>query len=397
MSFYLFVFLLGVFGQEIARGNSSFRENFYTYDGDFWELKDDSMHCAEEECALALKENVQYGTTPAIAGIASAGYELRLLLKDNCQRTTMPCCRKERCYIFTTGIISSKNVYGYGSYAFIGTSARKDKKPMCGSDMAYHGTDMVNDDANATTAIECRSACQDDPKCEFWDFGDNYCRLRPNSIDTFWGLTHSKGYTYGAKNCLFSRNTKMQVTVRSCFGLKKRENEIMYCFGSEDPHTVELIVIRGETKYHKKISLGFDSSVHTGTYRIEWQWETIQFVINSHVKKTLIGPHVIPKEPLHIKVLLLPTGPIGIEQKKHPNIIFALKTVHIHHRRFITTGPQSKDEMLFFHPPKQVFGPITKLMMGLVFLIGSMCCLFFYLKRHSTTTNGYEIFINERL
>jgi len=321
MSFYLFVFLLGVFGQEIARGNSSFRENFYTYDGDFWELKDDSMHCAEEECALALKENVQYGTTPAIAGIASAAYELRLLLKDNCQRTTMPCCRKERCYIFTTGIISSKNVYGYGSYAFIGTSARKDKK----------------------------------------------------------------------------RNTKMQVTVRSCFGLKKRENEIMYCFGSEDPHTVELIVIRGETKYHKKISLGFDSSVHTGTYRIEWQWETIQFVINSHVKKTLIGPHVIPKEPLHIKVLLLPTGPIGIEQKKHPNIIFALKTVHIHHRRFITTGPQSKDEMLFFHPPKQVFGPITKLMMGLVFLIGSMCCLFFYLKRHSTTTNGYEIFINERL
>jgi len=323
MSFYFLVFHLGVLGK-FGRGNLSFADSFETYDGDFWELKDGSMHCSEDECALALKENVQYAMTPAIAGVTSVGYELRLLLKDNCQRTTMPCCRNEKCYIFTTGIISSKNVYGYGSYAFIGTSAREEKK----------------------------------------------------------------------------RNTKMQVRVRSCFGLKKRDgnirNEIMYCFSSENTHTAELIVIRGETRYHKTISLGFDSSVHPAVYRIEWQWETIQFVVNSHVKKTLIGAHMIPKEPLHIKVLLLPKGPTGIEQNKQSNIIFTLKTVHIQHKRFITTGPQSKDEMLFYQPPKQVFGPITKIM-GSVFLIGSMCCLFFYLKRHSTTTNRYEIFINERL
>ena len=76
---------------------------------------------------------------------------------------------------------------------------------MCGTDMAYHGTEMVNDSADANTAIECRSACQDDPKCEFWDFGDNTCRLRPNDIDTT-KLRHSDGYAYGIKNCLFFSN-----------------------------------------------------------------------------------------------------------------------------------------------------------------------------------------------
>lgn len=322
MRFYLYVFHLGILAQTL-RGNQSFRETFSSYDGDFWELKDGSMHCAEDACALALKENVQFATTPAIAGVAPEGHELRLLLKDNCQRTTMPCCRQDRCHIFTTGIISSRKVYGYGSYSFIGTSAREKK-----------------------------------------------------------------------------RNTKMKVRVRSCFGLKKREgdyvNQIMYCFESEDPHTVELMVTRGEYKYNTKISLGFDSSVHTGTYRIEWQWETIQFVINSHVRKTLIGSHLIPKNPLDIKVLLLPIGPIAVEQVKQSNIVFTLKTVHIHHRKFITTGPQSKDEMLFvFHPPKQIFGSMTKWIIGLILFIGSIFCLFFYLKRRSKTKNGYEIFINE--
>ena len=76
---------------------------------------------------------------------------------------------------------------------------------MCGTDMAYHETEMVNDSADANTAIECRNACQHDSTCGFWDFGDGWCRLRSTSIDTS-ELRHSEGYAYGTKNCIFEGN-----------------------------------------------------------------------------------------------------------------------------------------------------------------------------------------------
>ena len=72
----------------------------------------------------------------------------------------------------------------------------------CKFGYAYHSGKMVNDNAPAKTAAECLDQCNILPACEFWDFGNNYCRLRSNDGN---GLEDAEMFTSGIKYCQLGR------------------------------------------------------------------------------------------------------------------------------------------------------------------------------------------------
>ena len=74
---------------------------------------------------------------------------------------------------------------------------------LCGKGFAYHSGDMVNDNAPAKTAEKCQVQCAATPSCKFWDFGEEFCRLRSN-IGPRGKVAHS-GYSFGAKYCKFGK------------------------------------------------------------------------------------------------------------------------------------------------------------------------------------------------
>ena len=63
---------------------------------------------------------------------------------------------------------------------------------------------MVNNNAPANNPQECQQQCASLSTCNYWDFGDNYCRLRSNAGNAgVNGLYPYPGYAYGRKNCFF--------------------------------------------------------------------------------------------------------------------------------------------------------------------------------------------------
>jgi len=73
----------------------------------------------------------------------------------------------------------------------------------CGENMAYHSGRMVDDNADANSDIQCRDACNAHRRCDFWDFGDGFCRLRSNDGG---GAEPHNHYSYGTKFCYFESN-----------------------------------------------------------------------------------------------------------------------------------------------------------------------------------------------
>jgi len=74
--------------------------------------------------------------------------------------------------------------------------------PMCVKNLAYHNAYAFNDDAGGDTPEKCREKCQLYGRCNFWDLGEGYCRLR---VDDKGGLQSAKkGYNAGHKNCIFA-------------------------------------------------------------------------------------------------------------------------------------------------------------------------------------------------
>ena len=57
---------------------------------------------------------------------------------------------------------------------------------------------MENNNAPATTARQCLTQCNILSTCQFWDFGNGYCRLRSNEGQ---GPEVAKWYLGGAKHC----------------------------------------------------------------------------------------------------------------------------------------------------------------------------------------------------
>jgi len=73
----------------------------------------------------------------------------------------------------------------------------------CLAGFAYHGAQMINDNAGASDGRECLALCDKEPACKFWDhgagsYGSAYCRLRS---DVGKGAIRAPGYVAGRKGC----------------------------------------------------------------------------------------------------------------------------------------------------------------------------------------------------
>ena len=63
---------------------------------------------------------------------------------------------------------------------------------------------MIDDKATADNAETCLEQCNVAASCHFWDYIPGYCRLRSNDGS---GKQIAESFTYGAKNCVFSKFT----------------------------------------------------------------------------------------------------------------------------------------------------------------------------------------------
>ena len=59
---------------------------------------------------------------------------------------------------------------------------------------------MLNDNTQAGNAEECLNQCNISPDCNFWDFGDNYCRLLSYNVS---GPEVAGSHISGRKYCTF--------------------------------------------------------------------------------------------------------------------------------------------------------------------------------------------------
>lgn len=80
---------------------------------------------------------------------------------------------------------------------------------------AYHRGTMVQDNAFASNGRECWAICVKNAACNFWDYGEGYCRLRG---DAGSGAVKAVGYVAGIKNCKFASKagTSTQARFISC-------------------------------------------------------------------------------------------------------------------------------------------------------------------------------------
>ena len=86
-------------------------------------------------------------------------------------------------------------------------------RKRCGLGAGYHEGEMFKDDAQAGSASECLALCNGDPKCEFWDYGDDgedggvNCRLRSEDgggpLPIYGTIPTGGYYAYGPKHCTF--------------------------------------------------------------------------------------------------------------------------------------------------------------------------------------------------
>ena len=74
---------------------------------------------------------------------------------------------------------------------------------VCGFGYAYHNGAIVDGNAPADDETECLHQCNILPACEFWDFGNGFCRLRS---DEGSGPMNATSFAYGPKNCYFGTN-----------------------------------------------------------------------------------------------------------------------------------------------------------------------------------------------
>ena len=81
-------------------------------------------------------------------------------------------------------------------------SYRIDLKIACGSFCAYHSGKMENNNAPATTARQCLTQCNILSTCQFWDFGNGFCRLRSEQGSN--GREPDGKSSCGQKDCLLN-------------------------------------------------------------------------------------------------------------------------------------------------------------------------------------------------
>jgi len=271
----LILLILKCIPQISAASGTSFTDDFQFLDTSRWNHLEGSLHCSGQICAVASHENIVFqkrsnfdpqmrhiSFIPALAHLVSESNEMEMRLRNNC----FGCCKERRCANFTTGIISSKEAYGFGKYSFVGRPALS--------------------------------------------------KINSKSISSFHAI--------------------------SCFGLKGHKEgnmlEVSFCFESEDARHVYLKMINGGHRWVQKITLMFNTATETGIYSLDWQKDSVTFIVNHIVQKTLISTFVVP-EPLHIKLLLLPSFTSQGLAFRRDQTSMSMQIFSVQYRKYSIPGP----------------------------------------------------------
>jgi len=218
-----------------------FEDYFKRHESLKWVQDHGLRHCGGSGgCVYASDENLKYLSHQPIGNLPVASNEMQITMRSDCRGDH--CCRNDidfyQCTSYTSGHITSKQLYGYGSFYLMARMA----------------------------------------KLSLGDRGAQSCFALRRVVEAFHHEIH--------------------------MGMSM-------CFPSNDPYKVILICRYGEQIHKQMVHLPFDSSQRIGLYRIDWHPDGVVWNVNRKpVGEIRTEMFMIPDNPLHIKLFVIPEVPL---------------------------------------------------------------------------------------
>jgi len=241
---FLLPLVISVTGNKAMVG-STFHDNFFRFNSDLWEADDQYLLCVSTHCVYLNESNLHF---QYVDNLFVHTY-LQIQMKNDCQGHK--CCVGEMCTAYTSGQITSRHSYGYGSFRFLAI---------------VHGNVGNLKDAWACFGVE---TMYDD-------------RIFVNE--------------YGLDEMAPMRG-------------------ISACIPSRDPWHIAIIWQDGDDLHTKWVELHFNAAKDFAIYRLDWFPDRIIWYAKGKWLATMYGKRksTIPSEPLNIKISLFPHLPNDIE------------------------------------------------------------------------------------
>jgi len=159
------------------------------------QLRSQKHHVAaqgSDEC----QEGIAYHSGPMVNGNAPA---------DNANECTNQCSLEADCHYWDFAadghcrLRSHRGEAGAQADSSSVAGAKGCSFPQCNSDIAYHSGHMVDGNAPASNAEQCRDQCNQNSECLFWDLVGGTCRLRSETGGD--GARDQAGGIAGARRC----------------------------------------------------------------------------------------------------------------------------------------------------------------------------------------------------
>ena len=96
-----------------AMVGSTFHDNFFRFNSDLWEADDQYLLCVSTHCVYLNESNLHFQYVDKLF----VHTYLQIQMKNDCQGHK--CCVGEMCTTYTSGQITSRHSYGYGSFRFL--------------------------------------------------------------------------------------------------------------------------------------------------------------------------------------------------------------------------------------------------------------------------------------
>jgi len=320
------IFIVLVYLVSLVRGytiGSSFFDGFQKHNSDLWNLNDATVFC-KEDCACAKKKSLSYQHYLPEGNVIPTSYELQFHLRDLKHKF---CDRNGTCAHFTTGVMTSKDAYPYGSFTVVAKAAAKREHQVGRNKILATG----------------------------WT-----CFLGRQLVKKPW---------YYAKeiSMCFSSDDPHYATFRLDYGP-----------GPSDHHEA-------------KINLGFDASYHVAVYAWQWRRETVAFLVNNVVRKTWVSSkNLMPNMyygPMQIEVSLLPSAQAKMPLPPNLAVSMSMKVVSIQYSVY-HSEIHSHDELFVIEDEqsyKIIIITISLIIVAAMFVTG----LSYYIRKRIEAPNPY--------
>jgi len=213
---FLFLFISDCsFGVSILNNGNKFEDLFSEFDQSRWWKDFGTRHCGKTltpgGCVWNKKENLRYVHHDSRTSRYWKSNELRISLKNDCEEKY--CCPSPvECTSYTSGQISSKKAFGYGSFSFMIKINKDVTIPIATDDSGTEILDEQSAETNTDSANNNESNRQDDVGNLVKKFAGMHLG------DSFFGDTTQEPPSFTTEEELEETTTELPCNYNDCAG-----------------------------------------------------------------------------------------------------------------------------------------------------------------------------------